>query len=94
MVKDGKVIDETGAVYRHKETFILDDYGYAVSFEVEATVFETGDAHAIVDDEIEELYFRGDIFFDDIVNATWNRVSEITREKYETIMNNYEQENN
>ena len=83
MIKNVKPIDDTWAVYRHKETYILDDYGYAVSFEVEATVFETGDAHAVVDGEIEELYFPEETCLDIVVDAVWDRVFEITREKYE-----------
>jgi hypothetical protein len=81
MITDATPIDETGAVYRSSELIAFGGYP-SIYYNVEVTVFETGDAHAIVDGELDELYFAGDVELDEVINATWDHAVETAFEIY------------
>jgi len=75
MITDATPIDETGAVYRSSELIAFGS-NTPIYYEVEVTVFETGDAHAIVDGELDELWFSGEETLDEVINATWDYAME------------------
>jgi hypothetical protein len=71
MITNTTPIDETGAVYRSSEMIAFGS-NPPIYYDVEVTVFLTGDAHAIVNGKIDELYFTGDIELDDVISLSWD----------------------